>query len=182
MNGVTIRQFCFSLSCNNCCSHLPVDQKEMNIRWDSKYKNNFRASVIGKLPAFNLLTSDINISSKESILYINKVITDFTNIVRNVTDPLFSKHVSLKEKVYFNESSCASSAEWFDLECSQAKERYFEALRVFHNLDTNLNREHLCECKLAYKKLICRKKKSFESKKLIEIENLRHGKPRQFWT
>ena len=49
----------------------------MKIRWDSKYKNNFRAGRIGNLPAFNLLTSDINISSTDSI---NKVITDITNI------------------------------------------------------------------------------------------------------
>ena len=171
----------FSLSCNNRCSHAPVEQEEIKIIWDSKYKNNFRAGLIGKPPAFNLLTSDINISSKESI---NKVLTDFANIVRSVTDPLFSTHVSQKEKIYFNDSSYASSAEWFDLECSQAKQRYLEALRVFQNLDTNLNREHLCasECKLAYKKIICKKKKSFESKKLTEIENLRHGKPKQFWT
>ena len=150
----------------------------MKIRWDSKYENDFRTGLIGKLPDFNLLTSDINISSKESI---NKVLTDFTNIVRSVTDPLFSTHISQKEKIYFNDSSYASSAEWFDLECSQAKERYLEAFRVFQNLDTNFNRERLCECKLAYKKLICKKKKSFESKKLTEIENLRHGKPKQFW-
>ena len=58
----------------------------MKIRWDSKYKNIFRAGLIGNLSAFNLLTSDINISSKESI---NKVLTDFTNIVRSVPDPLF---------------------------------------------------------------------------------------------
>ena len=94
----------------------------------------------------------------------------------------FSKHVGQKENTYLNHSSYASSAEWFDLECSQAKERYLEALRVFQNLNTNLNKEHLCECKLTYMKLIYKKKKkSFESKKLTEIENLRHCKPKQFW-
>ena len=31
--------------------------------------------------------------------------------VANVTDPLFSKHVSQKENIYFNDLSYASSAE-----------------------------------------------------------------------
>ena len=96
----------------------PDEQEETKIRWDSSYISNFRAGLIGKLPAFNLLTNDINISSKGSI---NNVITDFTNIVRSVTDPQFSKHVSQKENSYFNDSSYASTAERFDLECSKKK-------------------------------------------------------------
>ena len=147
----------FSLSCNNHSISAPVVQEELKIRWDSKYKNNFRAGLIGKLPAFNLLTNAINISSKESV---NNAIADFTNIVRSVVDPLFSKHVSQKVNTCFNDASYASSADWFDLECLQAKERYLQALRDFQHLDTNLSREHLCECKSGYKKLVRKKREA----------------------
>lgn len=72
-------------------------------------------SLIGKLPAFNLLTNTINISSKESV---NNTITYFTN-VRSVADPLFSKRVCQKENTYFNDASYVSLAQWFERSFSE---------------------------------------------------------------
>ena len=113
-----------------CIWHLPVEQEELKIRWDTKYKNNFRAGLIGKLPAFNLLTHAINISSKESV---NNAIADYTNIVQSVADPLFSKHDSQKVNTCpcFNDASYASSADWFDLNICKRKNGIYASFKIW---------------------------------------------------
>jgi hypothetical protein len=56
-----------------------------------------------------------------------------------------------------------------------------EAVRVFNYDKSDQNREYLCLRKKAYKNLIRTKRKLFEVKKTVEIQNLRHCRPKQFW-
>jgi len=73
--------------------------------------------VIAKLPCFNRLSNCIDISDRESI---NNTLCEFTNIVRDIADPLFKRNV-------FCNKYPINDKEWFDNDCSQAKQRYMEA-------------------------------------------------------
>ena len=46
---------------------------------------------------------------------------------------------------------------------------------------TVVNREHFCKCKKEYQDTVKKKKRSFELKKILEIEKLKHSKPKEFW-
>ena len=76
--------------------------------------------------------------------------------------------------------SC-NNAEWFDNECTHAKNSYLDALRVFNNCKTDVSREYYCEQKMIYKRLLNKKKCSYKHRRLEEIEKLRLSKPRAFW-
>ena len=72
------------------------------------------------------------------------------------------------------------NADWFDVECVDAKRRYFDAQRLFKQYNSRLNRHNLLECKRFYKPLIRKKKYSFKLKKLDSIGRLKQCKPKEF--
>ena len=117
----------FSLNCN-------VQLNENNssnyvkYRWSDRLKHDFRSVLIAKLPCYNRLSNCIAISDRESI---NHTLCEFTNtcIVRGIADPLFKRHVFCKKSTQFIDNPI-NDKEWFDNDCSQAKQRYMEAQRV----------------------------------------------------
>ena len=78
---------------------------------------------------------------------INDVINNFSGAIREVADPLFSKYCSYKNNPYFNDQSVLNQAEWFDIECTRARNSYLEALRVFNRVKSNKSREYFCKLK-----------------------------------
>ena len=96
--------------------------------YEQKYrlKQDFRSGLIAKLPCFNRLSNGIDISHRESI---NNTLCEFTNIVRDIANPLFKRHVFCKKSTQFIDNPI-NDKEWFDNDCSQAKQRYIEAQRV----------------------------------------------------
>ena len=107
--------------------------------------------------------------------------TDFTQIIRDVSDPLFSKRFIHKNNVSFSDQSFVKNKEWFDNDCIISKNKYLEKLRMYNFCKTVVNREHFCKCKKEYKDTVKKKKRSFELKKILEIEKLKHSKPKEFW-
>ena len=81
----------------------------------------------------------------------------FSNIVRVIADPLFKRHVFCKKSTQFIDNPI-NDKEWFDNDCSQEKQRYMEAQRVFKRCKTDYSRNHLCMFKDGYKKSVKRKK------------------------
>ena len=146
-------------------------------KWNPNYKNKFRSNILSKLPSLNNLTNIINSSDRTSI---NELITDFTSIIRDVADPIFSSQVSFSKKSSFN-NPISQNKEWFDVDCVRAKHVYMESLLVYNNCKSNSSREHFCRCKNEYKIMVRNKRKTYKAKKLLEIENLRFKKPKEFW-
>lgn len=167
----------FILRCNN---FKPVDEEilETKIKWDQMLRDRFRSELIIKLPDFNRLTYNIDPSNRKSI---NDVMNNFTNTIRNVADPLFSKCFTHKKSSYFRDAAFVKHADWFDKECIDAKNQYLESLRIFNGCKNTVSREYFCKCKKFYKETMRKKKRSFEYKKLKDIENLKHCNPKQFW-
>jgi len=107
------------------------------------------------LPVFNTIVQHVDYSSRTEI---NDVLNRFTETIRSVADPLFSKTYVYNTHPSFKVNSCIKNADWFDNECHTARNVYDEALRIFNSSKTDINREHLCTCKRIYKDLIRKKK------------------------
>ena len=114
----------------------------------------------------NDLTSDIDLSERSSI---NTLVNDFTNIIRNVADPLFERNIKTNHSSSFSDKSISESAEWFDNECMHYRTVYLESLKIFNRFKTTDNREIFCKRKKEYKDLCRKKKRMCETKKLKQI-------------
>jgi len=167
----------FSLLCNYVSSEYQ-SYTDVNYKWDDVLREQFRSGIISMLPAFNNIVHHIDFSSRSSI---NDVLNNFTETIRSVADPLFSKSRVYNTNPSFNVNTCIKHAEWFDHECVTARNLYHAALRVFNSCKTDTNREGLCSSKKYYKDLIRRKKAVCYRQQMLKIENLRKHKPRDFW-
>ena len=65
-------------------------------KWPAELKTNFRSCLITKLPALNNVTSNVDLNN---ISAIDNMLTEFTSIIHNVTDPLFRKDVTINTNV-----------------------------------------------------------------------------------
>ena len=96
--------------------------------WNDEHKNSFRTGLIGELPALNRLVSNIDTSRQENI---DILLNNFTTIIRKISDPLFSKRYSSKQKCVFDSKPLFKSAEWFDTECDRASAAYQRKLCMY---------------------------------------------------
>lgn len=167
----------FSLKCD-VYVEMSESKSEVKYKWNEEHKCDFRSRLITKLPHFNHLTNHINVDSRGTV---NNLLNNFTDIVCEVANPLFSKSCSFNSKrSHFNDRPITNHAEWFDAECTQARNKYLDALSVFNRLKSSYCREQFCNYKKVYKDL-CRKKRNlFECRKLDEIGQLKHAKPSSF--
>ncbi|XP_060587663.1 uncharacterized protein LOC132743153 [Ruditapes philippinarum] len=162
------------------CNAMPEEVNNsgfMKIRWSDEFKSEFRSGIIGCLPQFNRLTEDMYIQDRASV---NNILNEFTDTVRQVADPLFTRYVSNRRDVHFVDNR-TNDKEWFDLECKHARQRYIEAQRVFKRCNSEYSREQFLMLKSRYKQIVKKKKKIFEIEKGSDIENLRFRRPKDFW-
>jgi hypothetical protein len=148
----------------------------ISYKWNPLNRDIFRSKIIGRLPDFNRLTNNLNTLDRNTI---NEVVDNFSLIIRECAEPLFSKSCR-ENKIGFTDN-VFSSKQWFDTECRVAKGVYKDALRQFNNERTDRNRVVLCEHKKSYKSIVRKKRRQYMVKKRDEILNLRHSNPRQFW-
>jgi hypothetical protein len=80
-------------------------------KWNDNHVNTFRNSLIAKLPEFNRLTCAIENGNR---LSINDALNNFTSLIRNVADPLFSKNIPNRINHSFSDTTPAKDADWFD--------------------------------------------------------------------
>ena len=168
---------CYSLQCNIQEQTANI-QSGIKYKWHADCKTTFRSGLIAQLPVLNDLTRDIDVSERSSI---NTLVNDFTNIIRNVADPLFERNIKTSHSSSFSDKSISESAEWFDNECMHYRTVYLESLKIFNRFKTTVNREIFCKRKKEYKDLCRKKKRMCETKKLKQIENLRKSRPKEFW-
>ena len=74
--------------------------------------------MIGKLPEFNDIVASCADRQRGTV---NDVVQRFTDALRGVTDPLFSKDVMYVNKSTFNVNTPSENKKWFDAECYEAK-------------------------------------------------------------
>jgi hypothetical protein len=165
-----------SLLCNN--AHMSNDYLETKYKWKDSSINQFRSSIIARLPEFNYIVNNLNCNNRE---LVNNALNDFTKVLRSVTDPLFSKRCHVKSDYSFDDVFPVKHADWFDQECVNARNVYTEATRLFNSCKSDSNRIQLCESKKQYKHLIRKKKNAFKKQKMLELEKLKKNKPKDFW-
>ena len=78
-------------------------------------KDDFRRRLIGKLTEFNSIVNSINMQKPESI---SLCIDNFTSVLKEVADPLFSKMVKVS-KPRSVANNAFRKADWFDSECRE---------------------------------------------------------------
>ena len=81
----------------------------------------------------------------------------FTETIRSVSDPLFSKLFTYCNNLTFDTSQVLKNADWFDRECKKSYRIYQPYLRLFNNDKTDVNRETLCDKRREYKKAYTQK-------------------------
>ena len=77
-----------------CALKTDVNSSEtdhVSIRWNEELKQDSRRGIIGKVNEFNALFIDQDISCQEDV---NTCVTDFTNMINDVAEPLFLKRTS----------------------------------------------------------------------------------------
>jgi exonuclease III len=72
---------------------------EIKHKWNDENAERFRSGIIGCLPRFNIITQSIDICCRESI---NKTVDDFSEIIRSVAIPLFSRCYFVNDKPFFS--------------------------------------------------------------------------------
>ena len=82
------------------------------------------------------------------------------------------KTVRQSQPTSFVDTPSCNNAEWFDNECTNAKNSYLDALRVFNNCKTDVSSEQ----KMINKRLLNKKKCSYKHRRLEEFEKLRLSK------
>ena len=165
----------FALFCNNPVNELYYDDEI--VKWNDNFKSIFRTSLIAKLPLLNNIITDVNLNKQS----VSSAVRDFTAVMREVTDPLFVKHVTRKPFSNFSDVPLGNRKEWFDKDCDDARNRYLHAQNAFYQNKSEKNRMYLCCRKKEYKNLIRIKKRLFVRRKICEIEKLKSCKPKQFW-
>ena len=98
--------------------------------------------------------NNIDCSCKQSV---NNIVNSFTDVLRDIADPLFTKQCRFSKTPHYQNNSCTKNADWFDTECTEARSVYLDALRVFNALNTPDSRHDLCTKKLHYKSLLRKK-------------------------
>ena len=114
-----------TFSVKSCKSDTPIEKYPYitdYVKWDNLQRENFRKGIISNLPAFNSLTDQFDTGNANCI---DDLISNFTEILCKVADPLF------KKEMYFNQNTDLQQTrknKWFDKDCFGAKERYKKAL------------------------------------------------------
>ena len=72
---------------------------EIKHKWNDENAERFRSGIIGCLPRFNIITQCIDKCCRESI---NKTVDEFSEIIRSVTIPLFSRCYFVNDKPFFS--------------------------------------------------------------------------------
>ena len=155
-------------------------QYSTRIKWDSFLHDDFRRCLISKLTDLNYIVNQIDLSDRN---LINSCVDNFTRVINEVANPLFSKVFCIKRKntSTMSDNKICQKAEWFDDECRMAKQLYLEALYIFNSHKSDESKINMHDLKSRYKLLVRRKKRSFEINKIHKIERLRHSQPREFW-
>ena len=117
----------FSLLCNNVSTEYK-SHTDVKYKWDDALRGQFRSGIISMLPVFNTIVQHVDYSSRTAMNY---VLNRFTETIRSVADPLFSKTYVYNTHPSFNVNSCIKNADWFDNECDTARNVYHDALRIF---------------------------------------------------
>ena len=130
--------------------------------------------LIGKLSYFNQITDK---NKCFSLSDIDNMICQFSTCIQDIADPLFKKCVVRNSKNVIKNFD----NKWFDGDCAEAKRLYKKAMYDFNNSKCTQNREHLCEKKAAYKRLIRKKKRLYFLRQSDQFTNLKSKNPKEFW-
>ena len=119
----------------------------------------FRSGLITKLPHFNHIVDELDVSRPESI---DTCKNNFTLTIRDVADPLFSKKSRHGRQPHstMSRNKLCKSAEWFDSGCYNARQLYLRVLNKFNFNKTVETRIDMCSKRTAYKKGVRNKKRS----------------------
>lgn len=112
INRFSIEPFCewsdhapvvFSIVCNIVDSITNNQYVRTDIKWNADLRDNFRRGLISKLSAFNAVTENVNFNNRNDV---NNCISTFTDIIKNVAEPLFCKHSVVYSKPRATSALC----------------------------------------------------------------------------
>jgi len=95
-----------------CNTAVPDDQERSDIKfkWSTAKRGYCRSGIIGCLPKINSIVEGIACNDRSSV---NKAVNDFSDTMRSVADPLFSKCYRLNKTPYFVDQTCLRNKNWF---------------------------------------------------------------------
>ena len=132
------------MSCNNV-TRIVLENKGIRFKWNVDLREQFRSGVYDSLQNIISIVDNVDCSSRDSV---NSMLNEFSEISKDVADPLFSKSCYFKNKTSFKAYDHIN--DWFDHECVEYRKRYLDALKVGIHVEMP---------KAAPKKSICHLKK-----------------------
>ena len=115
------------------------------------------------MPSFNNIVDSLPVSCTYND--IDNCILQFSQILDEIGRPLFENRICTSG--YNTDNSLnIKKADWFDDECRNAKQIYRQSLQNYNLSKSKRNRVDMCDKKALYKKIVAKKKRLHEHKKL----------------
>ena len=147
-------------------------------KWDDKFWNIFRSSLMEKLPFFNNLVTNIDVNSRGSV---NHIVNQFSSTITELAKDYRKDYTERPCTNDFSEKQLCKDSDWFDNDCPKARQQYKNALNLFNRNRSDFNRQQFCKLKKDYKKLCRQKRKNYENVKIAQICDVKISNPKQFW-
>ena len=109
------------------------------------------------------------------------IISLFTQFITDRANSYFEKHYSQRNESYFCHENRTEKQKWYNDECRRKREIYNEALYDYNLNRNNDTRKLMLDAKKDYKYYCrsCKLKFSYEQGR--KMNDLRKGRPREFW-
>lgn len=149
--------------------------------WDDAKRDQYIFNLNSAENDFSELTSFLRHAREPDD--INHNISNFTNLMENVCDPLFAKTVNVPkegENTYsFNHNT--QHRPWFDEECEILRTRFYTELNKYRENKTILNEINMVSARKSFKKEIRRKRFNYDKSKTEKLITLKHENAKAYW-
>jgi exonuclease III len=174
--SITLKCHCEPVILTQPPNNMTFEQLPQKPRWNSQnkdlYLNNlWNTDTIDKLVKFMTVNYSLEPHS------INKATADFTNIIKDASQPLLPSNASHRRR------KCNQSKKpGYDNECYRMKILLRSLSKKLHNDPTNISlRGEVIQTKRGYKKLVKKKTQNYKDSLVSQLETLQSSNPKAYW-
>jgi len=183
---------------DHCALHFSIEMRPINFTRNGvpntkgsnpaslthryKWDNNKTGEYINCLQSDSFTSSlnDLMMSLENTNEHvIDENIATFSNIMNDVCNPLFGKVFKPNYNATHNVNK--DSQLWFDDECSEKRDHFYEDLNKFRDKNSDANRKQLCKSRSEYKTIIRNKKYNVRKANTDKLINARLNNAKLYW-
>ena len=178
-------KFCFEFSCDRTISQESdeYDTVDSKYKWNSEYKAEYLQCLQQNTVSDKLASLNVNISNCTNSDGIESCVSDFVNIIDEISTPLFKKALKnpsineVNENLFTNKSD----APWFNETCREKRFRFYQMLNKYREIKNDLNRVNMTKSRSEYKIAMRKARYNYDKTKTERFENARFKNARLYW-